>query len=220
MLTAEEKAFFSHLVAFNQADTVSEANRHFERINASRRFRAARMIDGALFEYLSCWYYPAIREMVARADFVEDPEWIGSQLLPAITAAQAKKALELLTDLGLLVRGVDGRLARGEPALDTGHEVQSRAVVNYHREMLARASEALETVPGRRRDVFATTVCINPELVPELKERIHEFRETLVARCDDARDPTEVFQINIQLFPLNQESNPPPGKGQPGKAKQ
>ncbi len=201
-LTAEERDFFAHLVAFNQATSVAEANRHFERLNASRRFRAARLIDGAMFEYLSCWYYPAIREMAGRPDFVEDPEWVAKELHPQITTSQARAALKLLFELGLLIRGVDGRIARGEPALDTGHEVTSRAVVNYHRQMLERASDALESVPGKERDVLALTVCIRADSVAELKRRIHEFRETLVARCDDDRDPDVVYQLNVQLFPM------------------
>jgi uncharacterized protein (TIGR02147 family) len=143
--------------------------------------------------------------MAARADFSEDPEWIAKELLPQITVQQARKALKLLFDLGLLIRGVDGRVARGEPALDTGHEVTSRAVVNYHRQMLERASDALESVPGTRRDVMALTVCIRSDTVADLKKRIHEFRETLVARCDDDRDPCVVYQFNVQLFPMTQD---------------
>jgi uncharacterized protein (TIGR02147 family) len=204
-LSAEEQDFFAHLVAFNQATSAAEANRHFESINASRRFRAARLIDSGMFEYLSCWYYPAIREMAARPDFTEDPEWIAHELLPQITAGQARVALKLLFDLGLLVRGVDGRVTRGEPALDTGHQVASRAVVNYHRQMLDRASEALESVPGTRRDIIALTLAIRPGTVADLKQRMHAFRETVVARCDDDREPEVIYQMNIQLFPLTQD---------------
>jgi uncharacterized protein (TIGR02147 family) len=221
-LSAEEHDFFAHLVGFNQASTAAEANRHFERINASRRFREARLIDGQMFEYLSCWYYPAIREMAGRADFRDDPEWIANELHPKISPTQARAALKLLFDLGLLLRSVEGAITRGEPALDTGHEVRSRAVVNYHRQMLERASDALETVPGARRDLMALTVCVRAETVTDLKRRIHAFREALVARCDDDRDPTAVYQINVQLFPLTRTFDPdePPSPRKPAARRQ
>ncbi len=59
-LDKDESAFFADLVAMNQAQTVSERNRAFERVAANRRFRAARKLDGPLFEYLTRWYYPVI----------------------------------------------------------------------------------------------------------------------------------------------------------------
>src|ERR1043166_5840097 len=43
-LEGPEAEFFADLVAFNQASSLAEKNRAFERISPSRRFRAARRI--------------------------------------------------------------------------------------------------------------------------------------------------------------------------------
>src|SRR4029079_9546588 len=88
-LTCADAEFFADLVAFGQAQTLAEKNRAFEGIASSRRFRAARRIDGDLFAYLSHWYNPAIRELSARADFQEEPRWIAGQLRPSISPAEA-----------------------------------------------------------------------------------------------------------------------------------
>jgi uncharacterized protein (TIGR02147 family) len=114
-LDVEERHFLAHLVAFNQPDTHAERNRYFDRIAATRRFRDARQLDGTYFEYLSHWYYPAIREMVGRADFREDPVWVAGQLLPAVKPAQAAAALEALLRLGLLQRDRWQAHARRKP---------------------------------------------------------------------------------------------------------
>jgi uncharacterized protein (TIGR02147 family) len=114
-LTARETAFFADLVALGQAESVTEKNRAFERVAANRRFRAARKLEGPFFEYLTHWYYPAIRELAGRSDFQEDPKWIAAELFPKITAEHAKAALDALTRLGLLVRDETGRLRRGGP---------------------------------------------------------------------------------------------------------
>src|SRR5688572_7790932 len=45
-LRNEEEAFFSALVAFDQAETAEERERAWERIRATRRFREARRIEG------------------------------------------------------------------------------------------------------------------------------------------------------------------------------
>ena len=95
-LEGADAEFFADLVMFGQAQTLAEKNRAFERIAGSRRFRAARRIDGELFAYLSHWYNPVIRELAARDDFQEDPRWIAAQLRPKVTPHEAAEAMKLL----------------------------------------------------------------------------------------------------------------------------
>lgn len=203
-LAAREAEFFADLVAFNQADNMAEKNRSFERIAASRRFRQARRIDGDLFAYLSRWYNPAVRELAAREDFQEDPRWIAAQLVPRITPVEAADAMKLLLSLGLLVRDpVSGRVVRGEPTLTTEHEVRSLGAAAFHRQMLERAAQSLELVPGNKRDLAALTVCVSPETAAIVKQRIHEFREALTELCDSDTRGAVVYQLNVQWFPLS-----------------
>ncbi len=203
-LKGPDAEFFADLVAFNQAATLAEKNRAFERISASRRFRAARRIDGDLFAYLSHWYNPAIRELAGRDDFSEDPRWIASQVRPKISATEAAEAMKLLLSLGLLVRDKEsGRVLRGEPTLTTEHEVRSLGAAAFHRQMIERAAESLETVPRELRDLAALTVCISPQTAVLVKERIHQFREALTELCDSDAEGVVVYQLNVQWFPLS-----------------
>jgi uncharacterized protein (TIGR02147 family) len=204
-LTGEAATFFKDLVMFNQADTVAEKNRAFEAISASRRFRSAKRIEGDLFRYLSHWYYPAIRELAARRDFNESPKWIASHLRPKIKEADAQSALNLLLSLGLLVRDEHtGKIVRGEPTLTTDHQtVRSLAVTNFHRQMLERASDSIESVKAIHRDLAALTVCVSPETAAVVKERIHRFREEITQICDADTAGSVVYQLNVQWFPLS-----------------
>lgn len=203
-LEAAESEFFSDLVAFNQAASLADKNRAFERIAASRRFRAARRIDGDLFAYLSHWYNPAIRELAGRPDFSEDPRWIASQIRPRISATEAAESMKLLLSLGLLVRDKEtGRVLRGEPTLTTEHEVRSIGAAAFHRQMIERAAESIETVAKELRDLAALTVCISPATAAEVKQRIHQFRESLTELCDSDSAGEVVYQLNVQWFPLS-----------------
>ncbi|HET9933690.1 MAG TPA: TIGR02147 family protein [Polyangiaceae bacterium] len=203
-LAPREAEFFADLVAFNQAENMAEKNRSFERIAASRRFRQARRIDGDLFAYLSRWYNPAVRELAAREDFQEDPRWISAQLLPRITPVEAAEAMKLLLSLGLLVRDpVTARVVRGEPTLTTEHEVRSLGAAAFHRQMLERAAQSLDLVPGNKRDLAALTVCVSAETAAVVKQRIHEFREALTELCDSDTRGAVVYQLNVQWFPLS-----------------
>jgi uncharacterized protein (TIGR02147 family) len=217
-LGASEADFFASLVALGQAATVAERNRAFERVAANRRFRAARKLDGPLFEYLTHWYYPVVRELAARDDFQEDPAWIVSQIRPAIEPRQAKAALATLEKLGLLVRGAAGTLARGEASLTTGHEVRSVVVPAYHLQMIEQAAKAVERVVPEERDVSALTVCIKESTLADLKARIHRFREEMMDRCDSEESPERVYQLCIQLFPLSRSKAAEPARRpKPGK---
>lgn len=203
-LDAADGEFFADLVAFGQAQTMSEKNRAFERIAASRRFRQARRIDGELFAYLSHWYNPAVRELAARADFREDPRWIAGELRPPITPAEAAEALKLLLSLGLLAREpATGRVVRGEPTLTTEHEVSALGAAAFHRQMLERAGQSIELFSRDKRDLAALTVCVSPKTAALVKERIHQFREALAEICDSDVDGRVVYQLNVQWFPLS-----------------
>src|SRR3954471_14028572 len=203
-LEGADAEFFADLVAFGQAQTLADKNRAFERIAASRRFRAARRIDGELFAYLSHWYNPAIRELAARDDFQEEPRWIAAQLRPRISPAEAAEAMKLLLSLGLLVRDQrTGRVVRGEPTLTTEHEVRSLGAAAFHRQMLERAAASIDTVPRELRDLAALTVCISPTTIALVKERIHKFRESLTELCDSDTQGSTVYQLNMQWFPLS-----------------
>lgn len=203
-LDKDEARFFNALVKFNQASTVEEQNACFEQVAASRDFRSARRIDQSMFEYLSCWYYPAIREMAARPDFQADPGWISENIFPPIKKSQAKEALALLFEMGLLEER-DGAIVRGEPNLTTGHEVRSLAVGNYHRQMLSKGADSIETVPREHREVSGMTMCISNETFAEIKERIHAFRESLmeVAERDAGGSPDRLYQLSLVFFPLS-----------------
>lgn len=202
-LRKPEREFMELLVAFDQASTRSERNELFARIAATKRFQAARRIDEGMYRYLTHWYIPSVRELVAHAKFHEDPAWIAETLRPEITVAQAAEALELLLDLGFVVRQEDGTLAIADPTITTGHEVASLGVENYHHEMLRLAGESIRRFPAEHRDLAAMTICVRPEDMAEIKRRIHAFRETVLGYADEQEGGTVIVQFNSQLFPLS-----------------
>lgn len=207
-LSAEEATFFTSLVHLDQARTDDEKNEAWQKVSASRRFRTARPIEGAMFAYLSNWHFPATREMALRSDFVADPDWVAERLLPRITVAQAKEALDTLFSLGMLVRE-NGKVRPSEVSVATAHEVAGLAAHNYHREMLDRAKEAISTVPAAERHLLGVTVAIPATLVPALKAELDAVQERLLHLCDEhAADAERVYQFNLVLFPLSEDPRP------------
>jgi uncharacterized protein (TIGR02147 family) len=207
-LLGPAREFFCELVEYCQGKTAQERSRMYERLARYRPFREARRLESAQAEYHSHWYLPAIRELVRRADFSSDPKWIAKQLRPAISAARAKRALELLCKLGLLEQDSEGRLVQTSEIITTGPGPLGHHIFNYHHMMLERAAEALDSLPREERDLSCLTLCVSQAKLAELKERVRSFRQELLRTAELDNSPERVVQINFQVFPLSIAAEP------------
>lgn len=201
-LKDEGTRYFIDLVAFNQAKRGSERDAAYHRLTGSRGYRKAQRIDVAHAAYHSTWYLPAIREMVIRQDFSEDPQWIAERLWPTIRPYEAQRALATLLELGLLRRDESGKLVQGETVVTTGAETRGLHIRTYHKIMMERAAEAMEIVPSPLRDMSALTFCVGEDGLRKIKQRIQRFRQEIIALCAEEQHGEQVVQLNMQLFPL------------------
>jgi uncharacterized protein (TIGR02147 family) len=201
-LTGEGVDYFCTLVACNQAKSDGERELHYARLREFRRYRETHKLDVAQDAYHAHWYVPAIRELTARADFDDDPKWIAKTLLPAITPAQARQAIAVLCELGMLVRDGDGRLRQADPLVETQDVPLGHQVVRYHREMMRLASASLERVPRDEREIASLTLCISERALRELKVELERIERQLLQRFP-SKDAERVVQVNFQMFPLS-----------------
>lgn len=205
-LGGEGASYFCDLVAFNQAASATERERCYQRLQGYRRYKNTFRLDSAHAAYHAEWYIPAIRELAACRGFEPDPKWIARALRPSISTRQAAQALEVLERLGLLVRDAEGQLSQNEPLLSTGDDRPlGHHIATFHRAMMTRASEALDTVPREEREIAALTLGVNAEQLAHIKRRLYELRQELLqASVPDAQHlPDRVVQINFQMFPLS-----------------
>lgn len=201
-LNSSESEYFRHLVRFTDAKSSKDRELSYQRIRSFHQYRQAHQLDDRQAEYFEHWYIPAIRELIARPDFRSDPAWIAKQLRPAITVAQAKKAVETLLALGL-VQQSGKKLLRLDRVVSTGPQTLGTHMVRYHRGMLERASAAIDEFRANERDLTSVTCCVDARAVEELREMIAELRRRCVARTESSPNPQVVVQLNIQLFPLS-----------------
>lgn len=202
-LSGEAADYFQRLVEFNQASNAEQKSAGYTSISGFDRYRRAHRLELAHAAYYSTWYLPAIRELVSSPRFDDNPEWVAAQLWPAIKPSEAKFALDTLLELGLLVRGEDGRLRQNEAVVSTGPENSGMHITNYHAEMMRRATQSMGLVPAAQRDISSVTFCVGAATAARLKKRIQEFRRELIALVEAEADRDQVLQLNLQLFPLS-----------------
>jgi len=204
-LSGEAVAYFCILVAFNQAKSAQIREQQYAMLKRFRRYRATHRLDISQDAYHSEWYIPAIRELVAHHEFSEDPKWIAKRLWPSITPQQAKTALSVLGELGMLVRDREGRLTQSETLVQTPDRPLGHHVVQFHRTMLQRAAEALDHVSRDEREIGALTLCIDEQQLKDLKIELRSYRRQLLQRYQAGERAQRVVQVNFQMFPISRK---------------
>lgn len=178
------------------------------RLDAARELGAREHVRrGARFgaevtEYLSSWHLPAIREMALLRGFRARVDWVRARLLGDFTRAEVQHAIGRLLHHGLWRRRERGDVAYGD-WYATGHEFPHDAGATYHRAMLQRAVEAIDTIASDARHINGLTVALPADRLPALKERVNAFIEQVEAEAQALApdQPDTVYQLEVAIFP-------------------
>jgi uncharacterized protein (TIGR02147 family) len=207
-LTPKETEYFRAVVQFVNGKSNEEKNLHFTMMLRLRGNSSIKFIDEGQYEFFRCWHHSAIREMVTLSDFREDYDSIARSCIPRITAAQAKKSIEVMLQLGILRRTEQGKLEPADAVISSEYEMKSFVLRNFHTEMLGLAKGALERFEPHEREISSLTLGVSQKCYERIKERIRTFKQELLNMVvDDTTDSETVCQCNFQLFPL-MEKNP------------
>ncbi len=197
----QEAAFFNCLVHFSKAKTEKDSKIYFEKMLSLNKAKSDKLGKNQ-YEFFQKWYYSAVWSLLSGESFKGEAKDIATQLAPAITAKEAKAALKLLDDLGLIKRTEDGEFYAAGLNLTTGKEWQSLAITEYQREMIRLAEGSLERFQKEERDISTLTLNIPEAAIPEIRELVGECRESLKKLANSYSNPDRVYQMNLQLFPL------------------
>jgi uncharacterized protein (TIGR02147 family) len=200
-LKKKEQDYFELLVRFDQAKTHRTKNENFQKLVSRFRTRI-RHIGPDKYDFYGAWYYSAIRSLLAYYPFNGDYKKLARQLIPEITPGQAKKAVELLNRLSLIVKKEDGYYHLTDRILSTGDSVGSVALINFQHVTMDLAKEALERFPKNERDSSTLTLGLSEEGFRAASNKIAALRRELldIARFDRKID--RVIQVNLHAFPL------------------
>ncbi|MBN1131348.1 MAG: TIGR02147 family protein [Chitinispirillaceae bacterium] len=203
-LAKKETEYFENLIFFNQSDLLEEKNLYLMNLMKYRKKSDTKTIEEAEYEYYTQWHTPVIRELVCAANFRDDYKRLGAAVIPSITAADAKRAVELLLKLKFITRNPDGTYAKSAASLTTGQGVRSVAVANFHRSMLQLANDAIDRFSPPERDITCLTMSVAQETIPLIVERLQQLRTELLELAGEDERADRVVQLNLQLFPLSQ----------------
>jgi uncharacterized protein (TIGR02147 family) len=200
-LSAREKSYFEILVGYDQAGSLDEKNAFMEKMMSFKELSAS-IVNKNQFAFYSTWYIPAIRELLFCYDFKDDFKALAKKMSPAISQQQAQKAIEILKALGFIKADRNGRLRPCDPIIKKDPQFKSLHWANFMRANMELGIAALDRFKKESRDISAVTLCLSKEGQDRASEEIAELRKKLLAISEQDKNRNNVFQCNIQLFPL------------------
>lgn len=200
-LAGRRKIYFVTMVRLSLSRSEPERMTIREDLLTLRGTREERSLNLQEYRFLSRWYYAAIYAMADSPNFRGEAAWIASKLRPSVSLTEVKEALGDLQNLGLLKRA-EGRLLPSHPIVRTSESIRSVAVRRYHENMIQLAKEAL-ALPLDEREINGLTLSFSREQVPALLARLKKFRTEINEEFGGGGKAEQVFQVNIQFFPLS-----------------
>lgn len=202
-LSAADAEYFKLLVEYEQAVTADARATLEARLRAMAGQRAPHDLSVDAFKVISDWYHFPLLMLTDIPGEKITRESVAQRL--GISLVEADVAIERLERMEMLERLPDGTGRRWEESARVVSQVPNTALRKYHRQMLEKASSALEEQAPSERYVGSETVAIAPEHLPIVRDEIERFRAALVERLNAAareRAPTEVYHLSLSFFRL------------------
>jgi uncharacterized protein (TIGR02147 family) len=197
-----EAEYFVQLVMFNLADSQNDKKKYFDRLVALKRSQLKSM-DERQYELFSEWYYLAVREILDFLLFKDDFRELARMVVPGITPAEAKKAVEVLEELGMIRKNPFGYYEKVDAVLTTPDRWQSQAITFYQYASLDLAKRAFDIWDRKLRDISTLTLSISGEDFKKIQEKLNQVQEEILVLAQNAKKADRVYQINFYSFPLS-----------------
>jgi uncharacterized protein (TIGR02147 family) len=150
------------------------------------------------FSTIRDWYHLAILELATTRGFRADTQWIADRLgLPHDLIAEAVQRLQ---NVGLLTDLASG-LKKVEKGVEWSQGIPSRTIREHHKQVLAKATQALDLYEGDKREYSSHFFSVDPKKIPELKKYMREVFIRLNQMANDG-DKDAVYVCSMQLFPV------------------
>jgi uncharacterized protein (TIGR02147 family) len=202
-LKAAASNYFENLVSLNQATSPSDKEYYFQQIKKVRgKHVFVNELKKEQFFFYEKWYYPVISELMVLAKWNDDYSLLAKMVRPAIKVSEAKKAVILLLESGIVCREGKGRYVLMRDFI-TSENVPALIKKQARRDVLLKGIEIIDTVaPGEKYSAYSTVI-MSKELYKKAREIFDDARERILALAADDTGAEEVYEVVLQVFPVS-----------------
>lgn len=203
-LNEREGRYFQLMVDFTHATSASSKQQIFDQMS-SLLPRTVKTLTKNQQEYYSKWYYVAVREALAVLDISDkNIQELALFLNPKISLPQAKQAIQLLKDLGL-IELTDGYYRSINKTISSGRDIAPLFVHQFQKQMIDLGKDALDHYSTERRNVSCTTMSVSAEGLERIIRKIDMFRKEVLDIVRSDSGESMICELNVQFFPLSKE---------------
>jgi uncharacterized protein (TIGR02147 family) len=149
------------------------------------------------------WHHQAILELTELKACEHSVEWFAKRL--NLSTAETAAAVARLTKLGWL-KLEKGRYSANWASTEISSDLPSSAIKGFHRQILAKADEALLNQDLAAREFQSTTFAFDAKKMKEAKQAIRAFQRKFAHQFYSAsKAKNSVYQISVQFFRLDKE---------------
>lgn len=193
--------YFTLLVKFGNAKNESEKEAALQEIEHEAHMNKIRVVDADAFRYYENPAYPIIRELaplMPNASFGE----IASKVKHEITVAQVRDILQFLVKADLLKKNDDGTYEQTQKAVKGSKETIPLVIRTMNRKMSELAVQSIAKDSVEERNFSGITMGINKSVYDRITKEIDIFRKKIIDIANECQDIDQVYQMNLQVFPL------------------
>lgn len=200
-LSEKEAIIFINQVIVKHSRSKAEREKALKVLDSLKEHHTFDEIALDAFKIIADWYHFAILELTEVEGFRSNVSWIAKRL--NLTNKVTKEAIDRLFDTGLLAKKSNGDWYQTEAILATPSGIPSSEIKKHHRQILAKADDALINVPINERDFSSTTFAVSESQLEEIQKEIKEFRRKLAKKINQSKNKERVYCLSIQFFPLD-----------------
>lgn len=202
LISDDEKKYFELLIKHDHEKQALEKEKLFAEIRLKQKSYDLSILEQDQLKFLSQWYCVCIYVLLSNKKYGENTHLIEKRLSARVSKLQISEALDLLLELKLIKKDEDGVLIQNSGHISTSDKVQSIAIQEYHRQMANLSLLALTNLEVNQREFDGVTVAVDQKKLQLIKEKTRKLRDEINSLCSDIEDSDEVWQLNLQLFPL------------------
>lgn len=203
-LDDSEFIYFQLLIQLENAETEEDRKMYEVLLTEHSGPHQKQVIRNEDPEIFSSWINMAILSLcnIQRTKVTRDS--LSRIFIPDLSASELIDSVELLKKHELIVETELGQLQSTGKSVTGWTNQKNMGAREYYKQVSELAKNAVQ-LDINSREFQCFSLELDRAKVPQMKELIRNFRKTLSSMADDQAN--EVYQINLQLFPVTQLEN-------------
>jgi uncharacterized protein (TIGR02147 family) len=195
--------YFLALVQLDSAKSPEVKSQLEEKIYHLAPKSEAQKIDTDIFQMISDWHHLSILQMT-RTTLPKPTKDVVAKYL-GISTSTAEEAIDRLLRLELLSKDENGDLHTTKSQILSSASRPNKALRNYHRQMLEKATLSLESQTPQEKFIGSETFAFDAEDLEKASEIFEECFSKIVRLASTRKEKKHVYHVGIQMFRVTRD---------------